>query len=331
LRASITAGIICRYDEKRELFSEDYSDLIAEYGRLFVAEQQDNLTKIDSWEGLSGQLCFGELSQRYRSLINHFHTRQEKIYYILYLFNLEDMYQKRKSLLLDLNRIMRQVGESIQLSEMRKFMNEIFRLFNDLKDKYRETVLESTLSLGKTILSLKNHDLTRLFIRNVISTGFVTPKNVVIDREWQVISDSNHIKNIRIWMRLIELDPIEMKKLLSALIINLRVGGIFVSDTDLFQKDISRFLKCDIQPIFKQVKQLARLFPIYYNKIGAEGELRELTTALDEMGRRQDKLLHFFRKQVHTESNNTNVELSLLILKYWQTGNIEDFHDKLPT
>ncbi len=318
------------YDEKRELFSEDYSDLIAEYGRLFVAEQQDNLTKIDSWEGLSGQLCFGELSQRYRSLINHFHTRQEKIYYILYLFNLEDMYQKRKSLLLDLNRIMRQVGESIQLSEMRKFMNEIFRLFNDLKDKYRETVLESTLSLGKTILSLKNHDLTRLFIRNVISTGFVTPKNVVIDREWQVISDSNHIKNIRIWMRLIELDPIEMKKLLSALIINLRVGGIFVSDTDLFQKDISRFLKCDIQPIFKQVKQLARLFPIYYNKIGAEGELRELTTALDEIGRRQDKLLHFFRKQVHTESNNTNVELSLLILKYWQTGNIEDFHDKLP-
>ncbi|MCF7911132.1 MAG: hypothetical protein K9M99_01280 [Candidatus Cloacimonetes bacterium] len=308
------------YKEKQALFGEDYQSLIHETGREFIESERKRLMSIKNWDDVRGMSFYGDLAQKYRSLISRFATSQEKIYYILYLFKLDDMYQMRKSLLLDLNRTMRRVGEEIELEEMQKFMQEIFGLFAELKDNYRETVLDSILSLGKTIISYGNKDLRHLFIDLVIGLGFVSPRDVKIDNEWQVVIDSNHIKNIRVWLQLVELDPIGMNRLLSALIINLRVGGIFVSDTDLFQKDISRFLRGNIQPIFKQVKQLARLFPIYYNKIGAEGELRELTTAIDEMGRRQDRLLHFFRKQVHTESNNTNVDLARDILEYWEGG-----------
>ncbi|MDP8210078.1 MAG: PEP/pyruvate-binding domain-containing protein [Candidatus Stygibacter australis] len=318
------------YAEKKQLFGSDYSDLIRGMGREYIKSQRDQLIKIDNWEELSKLAFFGDIAQKYRSMITKFNTSQEKIYYILYLFKLEDMYQMRKSLLMDLNRIMRKVGEEIQAKEMKKFTVEIFGLFKELKDKYRETVLDSTLSLGKTILGLKDHDLTHKFIDLVIELGFVSPQGMKIDKEWQVVIDSNHIKNIRIWLQLVELDPIRMNRLLSALIVNLRIGGIFVSDTDLFQKDISWFLNGKVQAIFKQVKQLARLFPIYYNKIGAEGELRELTTAIDEIGRRQDRLMHFFRKQVHTESNNTNVNLACNILIYWETGAIAPMESALP-
>lgn len=308
------------YIEKSSLFSKDYKEEISKIGRALFEDLQKKLSEADSWEKLHNLMFFGEIAQLYRSRINLFRQSREKIYFILYLFNLEDMYNMRKSLLLDLNRVMRRVKQEISIKEMRQFVNEMFVLFNDLKKNYRETVLDSTLSLGKQIIEMRSRELTELFVNHVIKAGFVAPRNIAIDREWQVIVDRNHIKNIRIWLQLIELDPIAMKKLLSALIVNLRIGGIFVSDTDLFQKDISRFLRADIKPVYKQVKQLSRLFPIYFNKIGAEGELRELTTAVDEMERRTDRLIHFFRKQVHTESNNLNVDLAESILDFWKTG-----------
>ena len=55
------------------------------------------------------------------------------------------------------------------------------------------------------------------------------------NEDWQLSVNQNHIKNIRVWLELIEFSESEMEKLLSALIVNLRIGGIFISDTDLFQ------------------------------------------------------------------------------------------------
>ena len=68
-------------------------------------------------------------------------------------------------------------------------------------------------------------------------------------------------------------------------------------------------LNSNIAPYYKKVKQLTRIFPVYFNEIGAEGEIRDTTTAMDEVFKRQDKLVHFLRKQVHTESNNTSREI----------------------
>ena len=69
------------------------------------------------------------------------------------------------------------------------------------------------------------------------------------------------------------------ERLISALIINLNIGGIFVRDTDLLQKDISALLNADIAPAYNLVKQLLRIFPVYFSEIGAEGELRDISTA----------------------------------------------------
>src|SRR5208282_2819227 len=119
-------------------------------------------------------------------------------------------------------------------------------------------------------------------------------------------------------------------KLLSALIVNLRIGGIFISDTDLFQRDITKLLNSNIAPIYKMIKQMTRIFPVYFNEIGAEGELREITTAMDEAFSRRDRLIHFLRKQVHTESNNTHIQLTGKILRFWYEGNKKALRDVLP-
>src|SRR5690606_32658469 len=93
---------------------------------------------------------------------------------------------------------------------------------------------------------------------------------------------------------------------------------------------VTALLNSDIKPIFKHIKQLARLFPVYFNEIGAEGELREVTTAMDELSHRNDRLIHFLRKQVHTESNNTHIELTRNIIRYWYDGNPAHLHSLLP-
>jgi len=141
-----------------------------------------------------------------------------------------------------------------------------------------------------------------------------------VSEDWQVQVDPNHIKNIRVWLELIECNPKRSTRLLSALIINLKTRGLFISDTDLFQRDVTRLLNADIKPRYKLIKQLCRLFPVYFSEIGAEGALRDITTSLDELSYRQDRLIHFLRKQVHTESNNTHIALVEKIGEYWLTG-----------
>ncbi len=70
-----------------------------------------------------------------------------------------------------------------------------------------------------------------------------------------------HIRTIRAWLEIIAMKPRWTKRLISALIINLKIGGIFIRDTDLIQRDISRLLNTDIAPAYNLIKQLLRLFP----------------------------------------------------------------------
>ncbi|NIT52375.1 MAG: hypothetical protein GWO41_06450, partial [candidate division Zixibacteria bacterium] len=74
---------------------------------------------------------------------------------------------------------------------------------------------------------------------------------------------------------MIELDPKRSIRLLSALIIHLSLCGVFIKDIDLFPRDITQLLNSGIGSVYNLAKQLSRLFPVYFNDIGAEGRLRD--------------------------------------------------------
>jgi len=103
------------------------------------------------------------------------------------------------------------------------------------------------------------------------------------------------------------------------LIIYLSLSGVFIKDTDLFPRDITRLLNSDIEPVYNLVKQLTRLFPVYFNDIGAEGKLRDISTQIDEIAHRKDVLIHFLRKQSHVESSNQIMGFMEATLKFWET------------
>ncbi|MBU1239973.1 hypothetical protein KJ865_09705, partial [Myxococcota bacterium] len=139
-----------------------------------------------------------------------------------------------------------------------------------------------------------------------------------------------HLPTLRTYLELIRMDPDRTTLLLAGLHVNLREGDVFISDTDLFQSDVSELLNSKIQPVFKQVKQLCRLFPVFFREIGAEGELRTASTIIDEHHHRQDRLIHFFRKQIHIESNNTLIDLVQSIMHTWVDKDISRLHDVVP-
>ncbi|MDD4503705.1 MAG: PEP/pyruvate-binding domain-containing protein [Clostridiaceae bacterium] len=240
------------------------------------------------------------------------------------------MIQLNNHLLYHMNRLLRNVLKELDENETTTFLANIIALFEELKDQHTGTVLDCIQTLGKEVIDTGNHGIISYFVKGLIEFGFIYPGELTINNDWQIQVNTNHVKNIRVWLELVEYSPDAMKELLSALIVNLKLGGIFISDTDLFQRDVTKLLNSDIAPVYKQMKQLARIFPVYFRDIGAEGKLREVTTAVDELSRRKDKLIHFLRKQIHTESNNTHIELSKRIIQYWYDGNSEPLRRIVP-
>ncbi|MCI5146733.1 MAG: phosphoenolpyruvate synthase, partial [Candidatus Electrothrix sp. AR3] len=133
------------------------------------------------------------------------------------------------------------------------------------------------------------------------------------------LTNPAHLANIRVWLNLIMQEPKWCSTLFSALIINIRLSGTCVKDTDLFQRDITELLNHPIVPIYNLAKQFTKLMPVFFNEIGAEGELREVSTELDELHKRHDVLIHFLRKQSHVESSNLIVGFIRAIFIFWIT------------
>lgn len=185
--------------------------------------------------------------------------------------------------------------------------------------KYPETALQTIQNVGKAVFKGEESNLVDLFIRYTIALGFQVPEIGKTSPDAPMTPNPTHLLNIRVWMDIIKNNPKWCRRLLSALIIYLKLGGVVIKDTDLFQKDVTRFLNSDIKPVYNLVKQLTKLFPVYFNEIGAEGVLRDVSTDIDEVVNRGDILIHFLRKQCHVESHNLIIHFTTAILTFWLT------------
>ncbi|MDH3360347.1 MAG: phosphoenolpyruvate synthase, partial [Desulfobulbaceae bacterium] len=196
--------------------------------------------------------------------------------------------------------------------------------------KYPHTSLQCIQVLGSEVFKRGNSRLVETFLWETVRFGFQYANVVGVDEDWQPLTNPAHLANIRVWLNLIMQEPKWCSTLFSALIINLKLSGTCIKDTDLFQRDITRLLNHPIGPVYNLVKQFVKLLPVFFNEIGAEGVLRDVSTELDETHRRKDKLIHFLRKQSHVESSNLIVYFIQAIFKFWQTRDKDLLVDYLP-
>ncbi|HQB40349.1 MAG TPA: PEP/pyruvate-binding domain-containing protein [Candidatus Cloacimonadota bacterium] len=305
------------YKHNLNIFKNDYTQLFEEIGQVYLQNLLKETQECSSFTELQKIPSQNEIATTFRNYTSLLHSPFEQIYFLIYLLNHPAMQSLYRHLIYDLDKAIRTIDTSSNIQDLLDFLENIFTLFEKLRKQFSDSMPDSLASLGKAIIRFNIPEITDLFIKKLLRFGFEFVEHVEVSEDWQLIYNPKHILYIRLYLEIYMSSPESCKSVLSALIAYLKLGGIFISDTDLFQKDISKLLNSPIQNHFKLLKQLCRIFPVYFNEIGAEGELRECSTKLDELTNTRDIIIHFLRKQIHTESNNTHIDLCARIIDFW--------------
>ncbi|MCX5869131.1 MAG: PEP-utilizing enzyme [Deltaproteobacteria bacterium] len=253
---------------------------------------------------------------------------------LLFLFRIMDtrgLYLIHEETLREINRSLVQLIRQQSFEEIEQFLLTTFQLLRANVRKYPHTSLQCIQVLGGEVFDRGKSRMVEAFLWEVVRFGFQYANVMGVDEDWQPLTNPAHLTNIRVWLNLIMQEPKWCSTLFSALIINLKLTGTCVKDTDLFQRDITQLLNHPIEPIYNLAKQFTKLMPVFFNEIGAEGELRDVSTELDEIHKRRDVLIHFLRKQSHVESSNLIVGFLKAIFLFWKTKNKEPLLPFLPS
>jgi len=252
---------------------------------------------------------------------------------LIFLFRIMDtpgLFLIHEETLREINRSLVHLIHKQSFEEIERFLLTTFQLLRANVKKFPHTSLQCIQVLGTEVFKRGSSRLVESFLWEVVSFGFQYADVSGVDEDWQPIANPAHLVNIRTWLSLIMQEPKWCSTLFSALIINLHLSGTCIKDTDLFQRDITELLNHPIEPIYNLAKQFAKLLPVFFNEIGAEGALREVSTELDETHRRKDVLIHFLRKQSHVESSNLIVDFIKAIITFWRTLDKGCLNDYLP-
>ncbi|MCP4683664.1 MAG: pyruvate, phosphate dikinase [Desulfobacterales bacterium] len=255
---------------------------------------------------------------------------QWKLIFLLHIMNIAGLSSIHEENLREINRTVALLIEHGDHAVIQESLEKTFAILQKSIERFPDTALNCVLNMGRGVYRTDDSNLVDFFIDSAVSLGFQGPKIAGVGDDWRIRSNPAHIRNIRTWLQLIGLNPKWSKKLLSSLIINLSLSGAFIRDTDLFPRDITQLLNSDIGPVYNLGKQLARLFPAYFNDIGAEGRLRDISTKIDEVCLRKDPLIHFLRKQSHVESSNQIIGLMEGTLNFWRTRAKEEVMPFVP-
>ncbi len=248
-------------------------------------------------------------------------SENQKLLFLFRIMDTRGLYLIHEETLRTINQGLVRLIRQQPFEDIETFLLTTFQLLKVNVRKFPHTSLKCIEILGEEVFKRGNSRMVEAFLWEAVRFGFQHAGVTGIDEDWQPITNPAHLTNIRVWLHLITREPKWCATLFSALIIHLKLSGTCVKDTDLFQRDITHLLNHPIEPVYNLVKQFAKLMPVFYNEIGAEGELRYVSTELDEIHKRKDRLIHFLRKQSHVESSNLIVEFIQEIFIFWATRN----------
>ena len=237
----------------------------------------------------------------------------------LFFLKDETLGYRQKEVMADLLGVVKQMMRPDRHTDAIRILARLTAFFRDRDNEFLLTRFACYEAIGVAIGEAGNVRAADHLIEDILYWKFQYPDIRGATDEWETVVNPYHLPKVRCWMRIIESNPALFERLAAALNVQLKLGGVFIADTDLFQRDVTRFLGADIRPIYFVAKQLLRTLPVYFNEVGAEGELRAVSTQIDEICGRRDTLMHFLRKQVHAESSNRMVPFSREVLRYWLT------------
>lgn len=258
------------------------------------------------------------------------YVETRKLIFLFRIMKTSGLYLIHEESLREINRSLVSLIKKQPYEEIEEFLLTTMQLLKENVRRYPHTSLQCIQVLGSEVFTRGSSRLAETFLWEAVRFGFQYANVAGVDEDWQPITNPAHLANVRAWLHLIGQEPKWCATLFSALIININLSGTCVKDTDLFQRDITTLLNYPIEPVYNLVKQFTKLMPVFFNEIGAEGKLRDVSTELDETHKRKDILIHFLRKQSHVESSNLIVDFIRGIMRFWHTRDKSHLEDYLP-
>jgi pyruvate,orthophosphate dikinase len=237
----------------------------------------------------------------------------------LYFLKDDTLGYRQNEVMADLLGVVKQLLHPDGHLDVETILSRLTMFFRDRDNQFLLMRFKCYEAIGVAIGEAGNVKAADHLIADILYWKFQYPEISGATDDWETVVNPYHLPKIRCWMRIIESNPALYERLAAALNVQLRLGGVYIADTDLFQRDVTRFLDAEIRPIYFVAKQLLRTLPVYFNEVGAEGELRAVSTQVDEICGRRDTLMHFLRKQLHAESSNRMVPFCRAVLHYWAT------------
>ena len=237
----------------------------------------------------------------------------------LYFLKDDTLGYRQNEVMADLLGVVKLLLQPDRHLDVEKILTRLTMFFRDRDNQFLLMRFKCYEAIGVAIGEAGNVRAADHLIADILYWKFQYPEISGATDEWETVVNPYHLPKIRCWMHIIESNPALYERLAAALNVQLRLGGVYIADTDLFQRDVTRFLAADIRPMYFVAKQLLRTLPVYFNEVGAEGELRAVSTQIDEICARRDTLMHFLRKQLHAESSNRMVPFCRAVLRYWTT------------
>lgn len=269
---------------------------------------------------LSGEFpTFSEMIDRSIDRVFRVGNLEDRFLVCLYYLKDDTLGNRQNEVMSDLLGVVRIMMQPQLNHDVERILSRLTRFFRGRAETFLLTRLQCYEAIGVAIGAAGNTRAADHLMEDILYWNFQYPDIKGATDDWETVVNPYHLPKIRCWMHIIESNPAVYEKLAAALNVQLRLGGVYIADTDLFQRDITRFLNADISPIYFVAKQLLRTFPVYFNEVGAEGELRSVSTRIDEACSRHDSLMHFLRKQIHAEASNRIVKFSRAVMMYWAT------------
>lgn len=296
-----------------------------------IADQYLRLRRLVAFPGYM-QLVkyYGEVSGKLALTGDPYSDHDVTMRYLLRIMEMPGLFSIHENTLRDIHRTVSRMIRIGGSEQIKTSVSESVEALKKSSQNYPETALSCIQIIGDEIYRKEVSSLVEWYLQKIISVNFQHPGITGVTDEWQVKGNRAHLQNIRVWLHLIEQNPKWSKSLISALIINLRLCGVLISDTDIFQKDITELFNSDIGPVYHLIKHMAKVFPVYFSEIGAEGPLREVSTEIDELTHRKDPLIHFLRKQSHVESSARVVNFIEGVISFWMKKDKSYIKEFLP-
>ena len=274
-----------------------------------------------SGEGLLGadHPILSDILGRAIQSLSHLENLEDRFAVCLFLLKDETLGYRQDEVMVYLLRVVKQMMQPDRHLDVETVLSRLTSFFKGRDNEFLITRFKCYEAIGVAIGEAGDVKGADHLIEDILYWKFQYPDIRGATDEWETVVNPYHLPKIRCWMAIIESNPALFERLAAALNVQLRLGGVYMADTALFQRDVTRFLNADIRPIYFVAKQLLRAFPVYFSDVGAEGELRAVSTQIDEICGRRDTLMHFLRKQAHAESSNRLVAFSRAVLVYWTT------------